>query len=115
MKKVVLFAFNGEFMCFIHVLLNALDMKERGYEVKIVIEGSATKLVPELANKENPMFGLWEKVGSLDLLEGACKACSNKMGVLDKIKALEIALLDDISGHPSMAKYMENGFDVITF
>lgn len=115
MKKVALFAFNGEFMCFIHVLLNALDMKERGYEVKIVIEGSATKLVPELANKENPMFGLWEKVGSLGLLEGACKACSNKMGVLDKIKALKLALLDDISGHPSMAKYMENGFDVITF
>jgi hypothetical protein len=26
MKKVSLFAFNGEFMCFIHVLLNALDM-----------------------------------------------------------------------------------------
>ena len=33
MKKVVLFAFNGDFMCFIHVLLNALDMHEKGYEV----------------------------------------------------------------------------------
>ena len=49
MKKVVLFAFNGDFMCFIHVLLNALDMHEKSYDVKIVIEGSATKLVPELA------------------------------------------------------------------
>jgi hypothetical protein len=27
MKKAVLFAFNGDFMCFIHVLLNALDMQ----------------------------------------------------------------------------------------
>ena len=33
MKKVVLFAFNGELMCFIHVLLNALDMNERGHEL----------------------------------------------------------------------------------
>ena len=32
MKKVALFAFNGELMCFVHVLLNALDMKEKGYE-----------------------------------------------------------------------------------
>ncbi|MCK4604812.1 MAG: hypothetical protein KAU41_09025 [Deltaproteobacteria bacterium] len=51
MKKVALFAFNGELMCFIHVLLNTLDMNERGHEVKIVIEGAATKLVPELAKK----------------------------------------------------------------
>jgi hypothetical protein len=27
MKKLALVAFNGEFMCFIHVLLNALDVK----------------------------------------------------------------------------------------
>lgn len=29
-------------MCFVHVLLNALDMQERGYEVKVILEGSAT-------------------------------------------------------------------------
>lgn len=32
MKKVALFAFNGDSMCFIHVLLNALDLKEE-YEI----------------------------------------------------------------------------------
>ncbi len=30
MKKVALFVFNDEPMCFTHVLLNALDMDERG-------------------------------------------------------------------------------------
>jgi hypothetical protein len=33
MKKVALFAFNGEPMCFVHVLLNALDMKEKDYKL----------------------------------------------------------------------------------
>lgn len=61
MKKIVLFAFNGDFMCFIHVLLNALDMNEKGHEVKIVIEGSATKLIPELKKKGNPMYALFQK------------------------------------------------------
>jgi hypothetical protein len=32
-NRVVLVAFNGESMCFVHVLLNALDMKAKGYEV----------------------------------------------------------------------------------
>ena len=59
MKKVVLFAFNGEFMCFIHVLLNALEMKKKGYDVRIVIEGAATKLIPELATEGNPMYELY--------------------------------------------------------
>jgi hypothetical protein len=81
MTKIALFAFNGEPMCFIHVLLNALDMSERGYEVKIVIESSATKLVPELAEGDNPVHRLYEKAKGLDLIDGVCKACSNKMGI----------------------------------
>jgi hypothetical protein len=46
MKKFALFVFNGDPMCFIHVLLNAIDMSEKGYEAKIVVEGAATKLIP---------------------------------------------------------------------
>ncbi|MBW2019863.1 MAG: cytoplasmic protein [Deltaproteobacteria bacterium] len=115
MKKVALFAFNGELMCFIHVLLNALDMNDRGYEVKIVIEGSATKLVPELAKEGTPMFRLYEKAKGLDLIDGACKACSNKMGTLEAVRAQGLRLLDEMSGHPSIARYRDEGFEVLTF
>jgi len=115
MKKVALFAFNGELMCFVHVLLNALDMNDRGYEVKIVIEGAATKLVPELAKEDNPMHRLYEKAKGLDLIDGACKACSNKMGALEAAKAQGLRLLDEMNGHPSIARYLEEGFEVITF
>ena len=38
MKKVVIFAFKGNPLCFVHVLLNAKDMSEKGIEAKIVIE-----------------------------------------------------------------------------
>jgi hypothetical protein len=115
MKKIVLFAFNGDFMCFIHVLLNALDMKEKGYEVKIVIEGSATKLIPELKKKGNPMYALYQKTKDFGLIDGVCKACSNKMGTLEAARAEGFKLLDDMSGHPGIADYIEKGFEVITF
>jgi hypothetical protein len=115
MKKVVLFAFNGDFMCFIHVLLNALDMKQKGYEVKIVIKGSATKLVPEISAKGNPLYALYTKARELGLFEGACRACSNKMGTLSAVEAEGIALLDEMNGHPGMAGYTEQGFEVVTF
>lgn len=115
MKKVALFAFNGELMCFIHVLLNALEMKAKGYEVKIIIEGSATKLIPEMLKPGNPMHQLYNKVKSFDLIDGACKACSNKMGVLEEVKAEGLKLLDDMSGHPGLAHYMEQDYEIITF
>ena len=115
MKKIVLFAFNGDFMCFIHVLLNALDMNEKGHEVKIVIEGSATKLIPELEKKGNPMHTLFQKTKDSGLIDGTCKACSNKMGTLEAAKTEGFKLLDDMNGHPGIAGYIEKGFEIITF
>ena len=115
MKKIVLFVFNGDPMCFIHVLLNALDMKERDCEAKIVIEGAATKLIPDLAKEENLMNALWEKAKNMELIDGVCKACANKMGTLKAAEAQGLNLLNEMSGHPSMARYREEGFEIITF
>jgi hypothetical protein len=115
MKKNALFAFNGDFMCFIHVLLNALELKEKGHEVKIVIEGAATKLIPELKKKDNPLHALYQKAKDSGLFDGVCKACSNKMGTLEAAGAEGFKLLDDMFGHPGMAGYIEKGFEIITF
>jgi hypothetical protein len=115
MKRVMLFAFNGDLMCFVHVLLNGLDMKEKGYGVRIVVEGSATRLIPELAREGNPMFELYRKARAQGLFEGACRACSAKMKVSEAIEKEGLTLLDNVSGHPSMAKYLDEGYQVITF
>ena len=115
MKKVAMFVFNGDPICFIHVLLNALDMNEKGYEAKIIIEGAATKLMPEVGKDENPLHVLWEKTKNLGLVEGACKACSIKTGSLEAVKSQGLTLLDEMNGHPSMARYRDDGFEIITF
>jgi len=115
MRKVALFAFNGESMCFVHVLLNGLDMKEKGYEVKIVIEGAATKLIPELSQEGAMLNQLYRKARGLNIIEGACKACSMKMGVLEEVRTEGIPLLEDMSGHPSIARYQLKGYEIITF
>jgi len=115
MIKIAIFVFNGDPMCFIHVLLNALDMNEKGYDVKTVIEGAAVKLIPEVAKSDNPLHKLWEKVKSACLIEGVCRACSYKLGTLKDAEAQGLALLDDMSGHPSMHGYRDKGYEIITF
>ncbi len=115
MKKIALFVFNGDPMCFIHVLLNAIDMKEKGHDVYIVIEGSAVKLIPELIKEDNPLKKLWEKAKEKNLIAGVCKACSAKLGTLKAAEDQKLTLLDDMSGHPSMTGFMERGCSIITF
>lgn len=65
-------------MSFIHLMLNELDMKEKGYDAGIVLEGEARKLIQELENQ-------------------------NKTTVCR-----------DMDGHPSMTKYIDQGYEIIT-
>lgn len=102
-------------MCFIHVLLNALDMRERGDEAAIVVEGAATKLIPRLAESDHPLHGLWEKCRSQNLVAGVCEACSRKMGTLEAAKSQNLTPLNDMNGHPGMDKFREEGYEIITF
>jgi len=115
MKKFALFVFNGDPMCFIHVLLNALDMDDKGHTPRIILEGASVKLVPELVKTKNPLNQLWQKVRDKDLVEGVCKACSNKLGTLEEAKKQGLTLLGDMSGHPSISAYRDNDFEIITF
>jgi hypothetical protein len=46
MHKIVFFAFRDNPLCFIHVLLNSLDMAQKGMEGKIVLEGESVTLGP---------------------------------------------------------------------
>jgi hypothetical protein len=114
-KKAALFVFNGDPMCFIHVLLNGINLSENGYTVKLVIEGSATKLIPGLGETGNPQHRLWQIVKEKDLVAGVCKACATKTGVLEACRAQALELLDDMSGHPAMSAYLDRGYELITF
>ena len=115
MNKYALFAFNGEAMCFIHVLLNGLDLKAKGQEVKIIIEGAACRLVPELGEAAHPFHQLYTKAREAGLIAGVCKACAQKMGGLEAARAQGLTILEDMSGHAGMAPYILEGYRIITF
>ncbi|MBU0663996.1 MAG: cytoplasmic protein [Proteobacteria bacterium] len=114
-KKVLLVAFQGQPMCFIHVLLNGLELQAQGHLCKIIIEGEATRLIPEISQEGHFLNVLYRQMLEKGLLEGVCRACSLKMQVLENIKTEGLSLLDDMSGHPGMAKYIEQGFEIINF
>lgn len=128
MRKLALFAFNGDPMCFIHVLINALDLKEKGHVVALVVEGSATKLVKLLSGgpgledfrANNPtMYQMladnFRAVQDAGLISCVCQACAKQMGALEDAKQVSLPLCFDLKGHPSMSQYIEAGYEIISF
>jgi hypothetical protein len=114
MKKVLIVAFGGEATCYAHALLNALDMKERGYDVLLLIEGAATKLVAEQEKTSAPFHDLWQKVKEAGIVEAVCRACATKMGSIRAAQKLSLSVSGEMSGHPALAPYLEQGYQIIT-
>lgn len=111
MKKVLFYGMTGEKMCFQHILLNALDLHESGGQVKIIFEGASVKLAPLFEKENNPIYKRAKEAG---LIAGVCLACSKVMEVYDECVEFGFEMLNDMSGHAGVKKYIEEGYEVIS-
>jgi hypothetical protein len=114
MNKAAIFAFKGNPICFVHVLLNAIDLHNKGNEVKVILEGEATKLIVELCKAEHPLHSLYDKVKILGLIDAVCRACAVKMGTLEEAESQGFRIADGMAGHAGMLPYIEQGYEIIT-
>jgi hypothetical protein len=115
MDRCALFVFNPDLMCFVHVLLNALDMQQRGVVPAIVMEGAATRLVLDLDPQGHPLHSLWQRVKTEGLVAGVCRACAGKTGSIAAAQEQGLPLLEELSGHPSMAAFRQQGYTLLIF
>ncbi len=113
-QKIAIFAFDGEPACFAHALLNGMDMQQRGWQVRLIIEGRATALVRDLNDMEKPFAPVYAKAKGAGLIDCVCRACAYKMGALAAAEEQGLRICEEMNGHPSMARYREEGYEIIT-
>jgi len=94
-------------------LLYAEDMHTKGHDVKLIIEGSATKLVKTLADPEAQFHSLYKKVKELGVIDCVCMACSKKMGAYYSAVEQGLPICGEMKGHPSLLKYLEAGYETV--
>ncbi len=64
-------------------------------------------------NKKVAIFAFnGEKAGIIDCV---CKACSTQTGALESAEEQGLPICSEMSGHPSLSRYMEAGYEVIVF
>ena len=111
MKKILLYGMNGEKSCFMHVLLNAAQLHEAGYEVRVIFEGASVKLVPVFEQEQNPVY---LKVKAAGLIAGICLACAKTLGVHEAAQASGLPFLSDMSGHAGMKPFLDQGYQAVS-
>jgi len=113
--EVIILAFEGKKACFLHALLNALDMSEKGIEVSIVMEGESPSLLKEIVNETDALHGLYSEAKRKGLIKAVCYRCSKLMGVLEIVEKEGLPLNGSMKNHVPLAPYVERGAEIITF
>ena len=96
-----------------NALTAAKEFKEEDHEVTVVFDGAGTKWVGELSDPEHNYNKHFESVK--DEVEGACAYCAKAFGVKEEVQESGVELMGEFEGHPSLAKLVSQGYQVITF
>jgi hypothetical protein len=89
------------------------ELKGANADVELIFDGAGTKWVRELSKTEHRMKPLFD--GVKDKVAGACEFCARAYGVKDAVRAAGVPLLSEFDEHPSIARRIAQGAQVITF
>lgn len=101
-----------------NALAAAYDMKQRQQEVEIVFQGAGTRWPGHLVNADHAGHALYAAVA--DRVAGVSSACADVFGARGAAESNGFSLIGDnpvpgTSGLPSLARYVSEGYSVLTF
>lgn len=99
----------------LHALLYTKELKEHGHDVLLIFDGGATKWISEFKKPDHKLASLYNEIIDSDVVLGVCDYCIGAFGGnREEVKKSGIPVLDEYHGHPSLAKLVDDGFQVIT-
>ena len=101
-----------------NALAAAYDLKQRQEDVEILFQGAGTRWTGHLTHREHPAQALYASVA--DKVAGASSACCDVFGARSDAETTGFDLIGDnalpgTSGLPSLARYLADGYRVLTF
>lgn len=97
----------------LHALLYGQELHEAGYPVQIMFDGAGTTWVKEFEDPENKYHDVYKHAQKLGIVAGACEYCANAFGVAEQVKGAGVSLIGEVGGHPSLVKYIKEGYTPI--
>ena len=99
----------------VHALLYAIELAEGGYDVVLIFDGAGTGWANELRKPDNAFHQHYMKIKSLGLVEEICDYCADSFDVKAALPEQQRKLLvGDYEGHPSLVKWVDRGYQIIS-
>lgn len=90
------------------------DAMQNDLDVELILDGAGTRWVQELSKPEHKLRGLlFEEVR--DKVTGVCEYCAGAFGVKEAVRASGLPFAGEFEGHPSLARRVAEGRQVVTF
>lgn len=98
----------------LHALLYAKELKAGGYPVTLVFDGAGTGWARALRDPKNKLHAKYAELTKLGVVEEICDFCAGAFKVKDGLQRMSGAtLVGEFEGHPSLKKWVDQGYQVI--
>ncbi len=98
----------------LHALLYAKELKDAGYPVALMFDGAGTGWAAKMRDPGSKLHKRYQELMKLGVVEEICDFCAGAFKVKKKLKEMSTETLNaDFQGHPSIGKWVSQGYQVI--
>ncbi|MCF7849425.1 MAG: DsrE family protein [Kiritimatiellales bacterium] len=98
----------------LHAVLYSRELLEKGYDVALIFDGAGTGWANELRKPNHKLHEKFVAIQELGVVEEICDYCAEAFDVKDDLRARQVAFLNgEYEGHPSIAKWIAKGYQII--
>jgi sulfur relay (sulfurtransferase) complex TusBCD TusD component (DsrE family) len=98
-----------------HAILYSQELHEQGHTVRLMFDGAATAWIEEFTNPASThmLKPAYEKFQKLGITEIICDYCAGAYKVQSSLAGRDLPLVSEYQGHPSLAKWVEQGYQIL--
>jgi hypothetical protein len=119
-RKLLFLLFSDDACRQNHALMYGIDLYQKGHEVKILIEGQATRVLNEITDPDSHTGELLRQAHKIGIVAGTCarasSGCSSNdpaRNVAEIARAHGIDLLSDMDGHAGIESFVHDGYEIV--
>lgn len=99
----------------VHALLYSKELKEHGHEVVLVFDGAGTEWIEKWskADSTDKLANSYKELREIGVTQAVCDFCASAFQVKESLQNSEVTLSDEYQGHPSIARWVDKGYELI--
>lgn len=98
----------------LHALLYAKELKDGGHPIVLIFDGAGTTWAEAMRKPDHMFHAKFVELEKSGIVEEVCDYCSGAFKVKDQLrKQGGVPFSSDFGGHPSIKKWVDQGYEII--